>query len=70
MLEGRFVCQGDMRLLLIHGLGRTPQNDGVVAVEETRLGPNTEVIRVPAVHTLIMNSPQVRRVIYELLRDV
>src|SRR5215211_488723 len=24
MLEGRFVCQGDMRLLLIHGLGRTP----------------------------------------------
>ena len=56
-----------MRLLLIHGLGRTPQNDGGVAVEEIRLGPNTEVIRVPAVHMLIMNSPQVRRVICELL---
>jgi alpha-beta hydrolase superfamily lysophospholipase len=24
MLEGRFVCQSDMRLLMIHGMGRTP----------------------------------------------
>ena len=23
-MGGRFVCQGDMHLLLIHGLGRTP----------------------------------------------
>ena len=44
-------------------------NDGVVAVEETRLGPNTEVFLVPSVHTLIMNSPQVTRVICELLTD-
>jgi pimeloyl-ACP methyl ester carboxylesterase len=44
-------------------------NDGVVAVEETRLGPNTEVILVPSVHTLIMNSPKVTRIICELLTD-
>jgi hypothetical protein len=42
-------------------------NDGLVAVEETRLGPNAEVILVPSVHTLIMNSPQVTRTICELL---
>jgi hypothetical protein len=80
-----------MRLLLIHGMGRTPlslalfgrrlsqqghqvgsfgdqPNDGVVAVEETRLGGNTEVILVPAVHTLIMNAPQVARILCELLK--
>ena len=44
-------------------------NDGVVAVEETRLGPNRKVILIPSVHTLIMNSPQVTRVICELLTD-
>jgi hypothetical protein len=44
-------------------------NDGVVAVEETHLGPNTEVILVPSVHTLIMNSRQVTRIICELLTD-
>ncbi|HEX9441195.1 MAG TPA: alpha/beta hydrolase [Roseiflexaceae bacterium] len=44
-------------------------NDGVVAVEETRLGSKTEVILVPSVHTLIMNSAQVTRTICELLRD-
>jgi len=44
-------------------------NDGVVAVEETRLGPNVELILVPAVHTLIMNSPQVTRTICGLLRQ-
>ena len=42
-------------------------NDGVVAVEETRLGPNTEVILVPSVHTLIMNSPKVTQIICESL---
>jgi hypothetical protein len=44
-------------------------NDGVVAVEETRLGPNTEVILVPSLHTLIMNSPQVTRTICDLLNN-
>jgi len=42
-------------------------NDGVVAVEETMLRPNTEVIQVPSVHTLIMNSRQVTRIICEVL---
>jgi len=42
-------------------------NDGVVTVEETRLGVNTEVILVPSVHTLIMNAPQVTRMIRDLL---
>ena len=45
-------------------------NDGVITVEETRLGPHTEVILVPSVHTLIMNSPLVTRTICELLTDV
>ncbi|MEO7912766.1 MAG: thioesterase domain-containing protein [Roseiflexaceae bacterium] len=45
-------------------------NDGVVAVEETRLGPDIEVILVASVHTLIMNSPQVTQIICALLTDV
>jgi thioesterase superfamily protein len=44
-------------------------NDGVVAVEETRLGVNIEVILVPSVHALIMNSPHVTRTICRLLSD-
>jgi pimeloyl-ACP methyl ester carboxylesterase len=44
-------------------------NDGIVAVEETQLGPNTELILIPSMHTLIMNSPQVTRTICELLAD-
>jgi hypothetical protein len=44
-------------------------NDGVIAVEETRLGVNTEVILVPSVHTLIMNSAQVTQIICGLLND-
>jgi hypothetical protein len=44
-------------------------NDGVVTVEETRLGPDTEVMLVPSIHTLIMNSPQVTRIICKLLAD-
>ncbi len=43
-------------------------NDGVVTVEETRLGLNTEVILVPSLHTLIMNSPQVTQTICDILR--
>lgn len=43
-------------------------NDGVVTVEETRLGPNTKVILVPSVHTLIMSSPQATRVICSVLK--
>jgi hypothetical protein len=44
-------------------------NDGVVAVQETRLRPNTEVMLVRSVHTLIMNSPQVTGAICQLLAD-
>jgi hypothetical protein len=44
-------------------------NDGVVAVEETRLGGDSEVILVPSIHTLIMNSPRVTKAISELLID-
>ena len=42
-------------------------NDGIVTVAETGLGPKTEVVLVPSVHTLVMNSPQVAQVIYEIL---
>jgi hypothetical protein len=55
MLEGRFVWQSDMRLLLIHGMGRTPLS--------------LVLLGVPSVHTLIMNSPRVTRIICELLTD-
>ena len=40
-----------------------------MALMNRRLGPNIEVILVPQVHTLIMNSPQVTRTICELLVD-
>jgi pimeloyl-ACP methyl ester carboxylesterase len=42
-------------------------NDGVVSVEETQMGPVSEVVLVPSVHTFIMNSPQVARLIGERL---
>jgi hypothetical protein len=42
-------------------------NDGVVAVAETRLAGAPEPRLVPAVHTLIMRSPQVARLVAEQL---
>ena len=42
-------------------------NDGVVAVAETRLTGAPEPRLVPAVHTLIMRSPQVARFVAEQL---
>ena len=44
-------------------------NDGIVAVEETRLSPNTEVMLVPSMHTLIMNASQVARAICSVMID-
>jgi hypothetical protein len=42
-------------------------NDGVVAVNETRLGPPGTVIEVPASHTFMMNNRQVRALVREVL---
>lgn len=42
-------------------------NDGVVAVAETHLAGAPEPWLVPAVHTLIMRSPQVARIVAEQL---
>lgn len=46
--------------------GREP-NDGVVAVAETRLEPRAALIEVRASHTFMMNNPQVRAAVRELL---
>jgi len=36
-------------------------NDGILAISETRLHSNDDVVRVPAIHTFIMNSAAVSR---------
>jgi hypothetical protein len=43
-------------------------NDGVVAVEETRLDAAEAVIELPASHTFMMNNRQVRAAVREVLR--
>ncbi len=46
-------------------------NDAIVTVEETRLpGSNIEHISIPAVHTWIMNRPEVLRIIKERVPDL
>jgi pimeloyl-ACP methyl ester carboxylesterase len=42
-------------------------NDGVVAVAETHLSPYGRVIELPASHTFMMNHPQVRALVRQLL---
>jgi pimeloyl-ACP methyl ester carboxylesterase len=42
-------------------------NDGVVAVEETRLDAATPVVEVPASHTFMMNNRQVREAVRAVL---
>ena len=44
-------------------------SDGVVAVEETRLGGEHVHRVVPAVHTFIMNDREVTRMICQFLKD-
>jgi triacylglycerol lipase len=45
------------------------RNDGTVAVDETKLGGMTDFAEVDATHTWIMNSPVVRRLAVDYLRD-
>lgn len=42
-------------------------NDMVLSVEETKLEANTKVILVPATHAFIMNSPQVAKIILDVV---
>jgi hypothetical protein len=42
-------------------------NDGLVTVEETRLGPDDPVLTLPAGHTFIMRHPEVQAIIRWLL---
>jgi alpha-beta hydrolase superfamily lysophospholipase len=42
VLEGRFVCQSNMRLLLIHGMGRTPLS---LALLGRRLSKQGHIVR-------------------------
>jgi hypothetical protein len=44
-------------------------NDGVISVAETRLGGSGERVLVPALHTFIMNSPEVADIICRVLAD-
>jgi pimeloyl-ACP methyl ester carboxylesterase len=44
-------------------------NDGLVAVEEARLGAADRLVTVPAAHTFMMNHPAVRRVVVDALRQ-
>ena len=42
-------------------------NDAVLSIEETKLDENTEVISVPATHAFIMNSPQVAKIVLDVV---
>lgn len=50
-------------------LGDEP-NDGILTVEDTRIGAGETVIEVPAIHTLIMNSELVARDIAEFTKRI
>jgi hypothetical protein len=49
-----------MRLLLVHGMGRTPLS---LAVEETKIIPSDRPTVVPVGHTFMMNDRQVHAAI-------
>jgi len=44
-------------------------NDSVLSVQETRLGPDHDVILVPSLHTFIMNSREVLHHVDRILRQ-
>jgi pimeloyl-ACP methyl ester carboxylesterase len=44
-------------------------NDGIVAVEETRLGEAARLIELPASHTFMMNNREVRAAVRSLLAE-
>jgi hypothetical protein len=45
-------------------------NDGILTVEDTRIGAGETTIEVPAIHTLIMNSELVARDIAEFVKRI
>jgi hypothetical protein len=45
-------------------------NDGLVAVEETGVEPDDEVIEIVATHTFIMNRRRVLRAVLRALKSV
>jgi hypothetical protein len=59
-----------LQVLLVHGMARTPPNDGTVAVSETRCLAVDAVSGVPVHHTFMMNDRRVRRVIQDVLNRV
>ena len=42
-------------------------NDGVVALRETRLSPQDQIIQLPVMHTFMMNDPKVQKTVGEAL---
>ncbi len=44
-------------------------NDGIVALDEARLGDGTPVVEVRATHTFLMDHPEVRRALAAVLAD-
>lgn len=45
-------------------------NDGLVSRDETRCVPSDEVLEVPARHTFLMNHPEVRKAIRQVLDQI
>ncbi|MFC6960504.1 esterase/lipase family protein, partial [Glycomyces mayteni] len=44
-------------------------NDGIVTVEETKVEGMTRFLRVPAIHTVVMDHPETLKAIGEFLQD-
>lgn len=45
-------------------------NDGLVSRDETRCDPADHVLEVPARHTFLMNHPEVRQIIHQVLARI
>ncbi|MEM7029201.1 MAG: alpha/beta hydrolase [Chloroflexota bacterium] len=45
-------------------------NDMIVAVEETKLGPDTPIVEISTVHTFMMNKRGVAKIINTIIKDL
>jgi len=54
---------------MLSPFGEEP-NDGILTVEDTKIGAGETLIEVPAIHTLIMNSEQVTDDVLEFVKRI